>query len=44
MFDLTTLFWTGIGVTALTFAFLDYALSYKKRMKAKLSLKYELRI
>jgi hypothetical protein len=35
MFDLTTLFWTGIGVTALTFAFLDYALSYKKRMKAE---------
>jgi hypothetical protein len=33
MFDVTILFWTGVGALALAFAFLEYAISFKKRMK-----------
>ena len=33
MFDPTILLWMGVGAAALVIAFLDYAISFKKRMK-----------
>jgi hypothetical protein len=35
MFDFNMLFVVGLGVFALTFAFIEYSLSNKKRTKAK---------
>ena len=35
MFDLTNLLLTGVGAAALGIAFLDYAVSFKKRMKTE---------
>jgi hypothetical protein len=35
MFDITILLLTGVGAAALGIAFLDYAVSFKKRMKTE---------
>jgi hypothetical protein len=35
MFDQTIFLWTGVGAVALVIAFLDYAISFKKRMKTE---------
>jgi hypothetical protein len=35
MFDSTILLLTGVGAAALVIAFLDYAVSFKKRMKTE---------
>jgi hypothetical protein len=35
MFDPTILLWTGVGAATLVIAFLDYAISLKKRMKTE---------
>jgi len=35
--DTTIILWTGIGAAALVFAFIDYRLSFKKRMKLEKS-------
>jgi len=37
--DTTIILWTGIGAAALVFAFIDYRLSFKKRMKLEKSSK-----
>lgn len=34
MFDLTTIFWTGVGVASFTLAIIDYAMSRGKKAKA----------
>ncbi len=38
MFDLTTLFIIGVGVTSLTLAFLDYTLLSRKKTREDLHL------
>ena len=39
MFDPASLFWTGLAVIALSLAFVDYAVRYKKWKKAEALLK-----
>ena len=35
MFNPTILLWIGVGAAALVIAFLEYAISFKKRMKTE---------
>jgi hypothetical protein len=39
MFDPASLFWTGLAVIALSLAFVDYAVRYKKWKEAEALLK-----